>query len=473
MRKEIFEMEEQFIEVLNDLEYGDEMFVSRSREGVFTPAVTMWLMICQKLKGGQSLQRAIEDFVTEKSSKLIAKNKTSKRYKMQDISTNSGGFSQARKRLSSEDVNNITEAIAEKIILESQDELLWEGRRAYVFDGTTIRLEHTKSNLKEYPVSSNQHGKSHTPLMLCGCMHELYSGVALNIQFGAYRGGEATSEQRLYAQMINDVPKGSIVIADRNLGTFSIAYATKKNGSECLVRLTKSRAKSIAKLSFKGEDDIDIKVVLNFGQTRLTELEIPKGAKVGGRFIRRIIKRRGYENLELFFFTTSTEPADKLVELYAQRERIENDIRSLKYVIGMEMLHAKTPDMIKKEVLLGVAAYNLVRIIVAKAALKLKLLPRQISFSSAVNLVRRFGYLLAQSSDKNENKKILERFMVALKQCKLPNRTKRRVEPRKVAHERQGFARLRKSRKEERKMEKLKLKEYGHRGYFTSVTRDY
>ena len=51
--------------------------------------------------------------------------------------------------------------------------------------------------------------------------------------------------------------------------------------------------------------------------------------------------------------------------------------------------------MLEKEVLFGIAAYNLVRAVVAIAAKKLNIEPRKISFSRAVRLTKLFGNQLA------------------------------------------------------------------------------
>ena len=55
-------------------------------------------------------------------------------------------------------------------------------------------------------------------------------------------------------------------------------------------------------------------------------------------------------------------PASELADLFRQRWHAELDIRSIKTTMGTEMLRAKTPDMVRKEVGMHLLAYNLIRV---------------------------------------------------------------------------------------------------------------
>lgn len=471
MRARMAEGEELFLEVLNEVGLGEDALVSRSREGIFTPALTMWLMMSQRTNGGRSLAAAVESLIAGEGAKIRNRNVKSRRLRVTDISLNSSAFSQARNRLSVETVRKVSRGIAEKALGKS--DIRWHGKKVYLCDGTTLNLGSTKEILGTYKPVSNQYGTAYSPEMQCIFCHELFSGSAINPQFAAYRGAKALSEQQLCIQALDDFPEKSLLIADRNFGIFSVAYEAERRNIKTLVRLTTYRAKHVGGVNFSRKDNADIPVEWKFRSTRIPGLIIPENATVPGRFIKHTLRRKGFRDLVLYFFTTSDEPAEEIIELYAQRERIENDIRSLKYVVGMETLYGKTTEMLEKELLLGIAAYNLVRAIVALAAKQLNILPRQISFSRAARLTLLFGNQLSTARDKKEILIILNRFIKGLAQSKLPNRAYRRIEPRKVVRENQCFPLMRKSRKDERKEAMKTLKEYGHRGYFTTVSRNY
>lgn len=470
MKSKMQSSEDIFLAVLGELDFGSKMFESRSREGIFTPAVTMWLMIAQRVMGGRGLADVVQALAEGDWRKIWEKNSKSKRLRVTDISLNSSAFSQAISRLDVEMVRKVTEAISERA--SKQSKRSWHGRRIYLCDGTTLGLEASKEILEDYKPTRNQHGAAYTPDMQCIFCHELWSGTAMNVQFAAYRGPKSSSEQQLCIKVLDGLPKSSLLIADRNFGIFTVAYEAERREIQTLVRLTTSRAKAIGGSFFNSSKNEDISINWKLRISNIPGVEIPNNANIQGRFIKHTIKRKGFRDLVLYFFTTSPESAEDLVELYAQRERIENDIRSIKYVLGMEKLRSKTPQKLEKEVLLGIAAYNLIRETVAIAANELTIEPRKISFSRATRLVQTLGHRLS-GADKNAKNKIFERFIKGLNQIKLPYRAKFRIEPRKIVRQAQRFPRMKKSRAEERKGAMKILKENGHRGYFTTVTRDY
>src|SRR6266851_4888868 len=67
--------------------------------------------------------------------------------------------------------------------------------------------------------------------------------------------------------------------------------------------------------------------------------------------------------------------------------RVETDLRSLKRTVGLHQLSSKSPDMVEKELLLAVAAYNLVRAVMCLVARRANLTPRQLSFSFVQTVV--------------------------------------------------------------------------------------
>ena len=150
------------------------------------------------------------------------------------------------------------------------------------------------------------------------------------------------------------------------------------------------------------------------------------------------------------------------MKLYKERTRIEHDIRSLKYTIGLEMLYGKSPAMIEKELLLGVAAYNLLRAVIAKVVLKLGIQPRKISFSRGAALTEIFGNKLGDvNSSRTERTE--KRVLKAIEQSKLPERAAYRVEPRMVTRKRQQWPLMKTSREEARRLADECLETHGTR----------
>ena len=76
----------------------------------------------------------------------------------------------------------------------------------------------------------------------------------------------------------------------------------------------------------------------------------------------------------------------ELDQLYARRWNVELDLRNIKTTLGVEVLRCLTPQMVEKELWVHLLAYNLIRLLMAQAALDARVHPRQLSFKHAVQL---------------------------------------------------------------------------------------
>jgi hypothetical protein len=65
---------------------------------------------------------------------------------------------------------------------------------------------------------------------------------------------------------------------------------------------------------------------------------------------------------------------------------IELDLRNIKTTLGMEHLRCTTPEMALKELWVYLLAYNLIRLLMAQAALLAEQVPRQLSFKHTVQI---------------------------------------------------------------------------------------
>jgi hypothetical protein len=76
----------------------------------------------------------------------------------------------------------------------------------------------------------------------------------------------------------------------------------------------------------------------------------------------------------------------ELGKLYVRRWNMELDLRNIKHTLGLEALSCKTPEMCEKELWVYLLAYNLIRLLMAQAALQAGVHPRQLSFKHTVQL---------------------------------------------------------------------------------------
>jgi len=92
--------------------------------------------------------------------------------------------------------------------------------------------------------------------------------------------------------------------------------------------------------------------------------------------------------------TTLLDPeqatVEKLAALYRARWNNELDLRSIKVALQMDMLRCKTPELVRKEIWTHVLTYNLIRTVMAQAAIREEAPPRSISFKATLQVLEAF-----------------------------------------------------------------------------------
>jgi hypothetical protein len=297
----------------------------------------------------------------------------------------------------------------------------------FLLDGSTLLLSHSEDLARAYPPARNQHGASHWSVMRVLVAHEVVSGLAVRPCWGPLDGPQAVSEQGLAKQMLSRLPAGSAVMGDRNFGIFSMAYHAHQQQHPCLFRLTEVRAGKLdGGISPNAGTDKRIQWECT-REDRRRNPELSQQASVQGRLIAVRVFAADGQPQKLYFFTTLDLPVDQILEFYGYRWNIETDLRSLKREVRLHTLTAKSQDMADKELVLGVAAYNLTRAAINEAAAALHLTPRQFSFSMARDTVRAFLPLFADAANEAERQQIGMQMLRVMSLSLLPRRRKRRV----------------------------------------------
>lgn len=447
----IIESPDEFLNRVLSPKYIEELMDELDHEirvGLFHPAMVTWLMMYQRLSCKCSLADAVEAFREGAGGVLAERCKG----KARGASLNTGGFSQARMRLPEKAVDEIADTINAAII-GSHPEHLWNGRHAYMLDGTDFRVLAEGDLKKEFPPCCDSTRSSPWSIIRAVVATHVITGVALRAAIGPMHGRKAVGEVGLSKEVIPNLPDSSIIIADKGFGTFFVAYTAINKGHDVVLRLTDVRAKQALNgkvLKQDGEMPCTWKPAKG---TRQGHPEIPEDAELLGRMIRHTYHRKGSKPVKIVIFTTLKLPLDQIVSLYALRWNIETDFRSIKTTMKMELLDVKSASMARKEIALGIAAYNMVRHILAYAAHEANIPPRQISFKYYATRIRYVGMKLANTVDKNEREHIIKSLTFKLQQMAHPKRRKKRPpQPRKVIRHPRPFHYFGKSRKAERKI---------------------
>ena len=395
---------------------------------IYTTMVTIWMLILQRLGAGKSLTATVKDVLSNNRA-LLPDNK---RLREDTLSETSGAYANARKRLHLETVEFFADRVSDSLIDASPP--LFDGRRAFILDGTTITLEPTPELQAAFPPATNQHGESVWPVALLLVAHELQSSCALPPEIGAMYGEHNTSEAKLAKAVAKRMPRRSIALADSLYGIFSVGHAMVEEGHSILFRLTKPRFKSMKKRAtlleeWEGHATWKLRWTPS-RKDRKTNPELPDDAALDV-WLHEVPLPNGET---LYLVTTLPIKNEEAGELYRRRYDVEHDIRDVKVTLKTETTRAKSVEMVKKELLTSIVAYNLVVQFRRQAAAVAGLPPRRLSFTGVWNTFESF--LLHQPPCHAEEWTVrFERALKIAARDKLPNRPgrsyPRRAHPRR------------------------------------------
>jgi hypothetical protein len=396
------------------------------REGPLSAWVVIWLIIFQRLHGKGTLSVAVRELLTGPVGAFVRGPGGAP---PESLSANTSAYSQARSKLPVEVAEKVSDWIFEAL-LEQPQVLPGLDLPMFLLDGSSILLPHTPDLVERYPPARNRHGVSHWPVMRLVVAHDVVSALAVRPCFGPMYGVGAVSEQGLTKEIVARLPAGCGVLGDRNFGVFSMAWHATTQEHPCLFRLTEVRAGKLnGGVAPCAGTDKQIHWVPS-REDRRNNPEIPACAFVSGRLLTFKVRDSDGKWQKLYFFTTLTLPSEQILTLYGYRWNIETDLRSLKREVRLHMLDARSPAMVTKELVLGVAAYNLTRAAINQAASALNLNPRQFSFSLAQDTLNAFLPAFAQATGDAERQQIMQQMLRVFAQSTLPRRHKRPSPPR-------------------------------------------
>lgn len=397
----------------------------KTSQMVYTNAVTLWMLILQRLGGGKSLCEVVAQVLAH-GGDLLPDNK---RVRDNTLSNNSTAYSQARKRLPLETILEFSHGVC--MHLGEISEPVIAGQRVFILDGTTLTLPPTQALKEAFPPASNQHGPSVWPVAQLLLAHELQSGCALLPQIDPMYGDNNVSEAVQAQRIVQQLPAQSIVMADSGFGIYSVAFHTAGAGHDFLFRLTRQRFKSYrrqAELMDEGPNHQTYQLLWTpSAKDRKSNPDLPADASLD--VVLHEVKLPSGQSLCLV--STLQIDGPSAATLYRRRYDIEFDIRDVKVTLDTENIRARSVEMFKKELYTSIVAYNLVAQFRRQAAQVAQVTPRRLSFTGVWTTMKYFLILQPQCSFEEW----LDRYDKALRRAskqKLPQRDAPRSYPRKA-----------------------------------------
>lgn len=356
---------------------------ANSRERLFGMESTFWIFLFQVLSPNGACREAVR--------KAQAWWTGSKK----DASdTDTSAYCQARARLPFAVLAKLLAAIAEKLTKRILTHELWQGkRRVRVLDGTGLSMPDTSENQARWPQSGQQKPGCGFPVMKMVGLFCLHSGAMLRYVLG----NKHNHEQTLTRDLVGELEKGDILLADRGFCSYAFICVLRALGVDSVMRLHQARPRDFRQGKRLGKDDR----LLTWQQPcerkndpwAAEHKNLPSRAQI--RIIRYRIEVPGFRVQDIYLATTLLDPEEYprevLAELYLQRWGIEQRFRDIKISMGADILRCKSPAMIEKEVCMNAIAHNLTRCIMQESAQRHDVELGQISYKGTLDTMRHFA----------------------------------------------------------------------------------
>ncbi len=404
------------------------------RNRIFSPDVTMWGFLSQVLSDDQSCQAAVAHIIAHfaNQGKVIP-------------SPNTAAYSKARSRLPETLISNLAKECADQLEENASPNWFWRKRHIKLIDGSTLFMPDTCENQAVYPQMKNQKPGLGFPIARIVAILSYATGAILDLAMGGCFG-KGAGEHTLLRQLMHVFKPGDIVLGDSYYGSYFLIATLMRLKVDVVFPLHNGRHHDFRKGQKLGRKDH----IVEWKKPPKPEwMSIKEYNQFADSFIIREVEiqmaRNGFRSKSRIIVTTFLDSQcvnnNDLKNIYSYRWCVEVDLMSIKETMRMGILRGKTPSMVRKEVWAHVLAYNLVRKVMAQAALVHNKQPRTLSFKFTLQLLEAFRNL-GIFSEKNATYHVL---LEAIAYRTVGNRPGRH-EPRKLKRRPKNYPLLRKPR---------------------------
>lgn len=410
-------------------------------DSLYNPVATLWIFLSQTISADRSLAAAVEGFLAWRLSRGLSA-----------CSTKTGAYSRARSRLAEELLVKLTRVTGCELARQAIPDWLWKGRHVKLFDGSTVSMPDTPKNQAAYPQQKNQKPGVGFPLVRIGVLFSLSVGSALDLGLRRW-AGKFQSELAILRDMWDCFDAGDVLLTDRYLCSHMEIAVLRSLGVDVVARMHAQRKVDFRRGKQIGMEDHLVswkKPPKPEWMSQQQYATLPDEMQM--RELRYRVQAKGFRPVTIVLASTLLDaeqyPSDDVADLYGQRWDVEINLRSLKTIMQMDVLRGVTPEMVRKEIWAGLLAYNLIRTVIAQAALQHGKQPKHISFKRALRTVENFRPALAAATPTTLPQ-IYQHMLHAISTHTIGNRPGR-AEPRRVKRRPKPYPRLNEPRDEAR-----------------------
>lgn len=401
-----------------------------SRERILTPKVTFWAFVSQVLDVASSCRDVVR--------KLEAWWRWMHQAGPGEGALSPSAYCQARARLDMQTLRLIQGHLAWSLERRAPRAQLWLGRRVKIVDGTTLSMPDTPANQQSWPQPSSQKEGLGFPCLKLVGIFALSSGGLDDYATGTLHQHESV----LFRSLWDNLDKGDVMLGDRAFCSYAALAQLSQRGVDSVMRLHQARKASFREGRRLGQDDRLITWKKPAQRTDAWSLEewetLPESLSL--RLIRLHVRTAGFRTKTVTLVTTLTDaqryPADEIRALYGQRWSVELHFHQIKILLGLDILRCKSPELIEKETVMHVIAYNLIRLLMQQAAHNHGADLGRISFKGALDTVRHFAAAIhaARPRPRKQDALIDEMLAIIARDCvpKRPERSEPRAKKRRA-----------------------------------------
>lgn len=399
------------------------------RERHYPPTETLSMLLSQITSADGSCQNTVNERNVSRALCGLA-----------PLSTSTGGYCLARKRLPLKMVEALTLETGKLLEDHVPQAWMWKGRVVKLVDGTTVTLADSKDNQEQFPQHGNQAQGVGFPIARLVGVTSLSTGAVLAAAMGPYKG-KGTGEHGLFRELRDAFTEGDLMLADGYYCSYFLIADMQSRGVDVVFEQHGARNTDFRRGQSLGSRDHVVSWPKPARPQWMSKEEYAAYPS--------ILEMREIRVRKKVLVTTLLSPKkfrkNELGVLYVDRWQVELDIRNIKTTLGMELLKCKTVEMCKKEMWAYFLAYNLIRLLMAEAAVLADIMPRQLSFKHTVQIWTSWS----QKQGLIEGDAEVERLFELIAQKRVGNRPNR-VEPRSIKRRPKPFKRLDVSRHQAR-----------------------
>jgi hypothetical protein len=389
----------------------------------YSPLVTLWTFLLQVLSSDHSCR----DAVARLRAMQTADGQS-------PCSPDTTAYCKARQRLPERVCARLAREVGGELHGRLRDPSRLGGRPIVLVDGSTLSMPDTPANQAEYPQSSSQRAGLGFPIVRVVAMISLACGTVLDFAIGPYAGKE-TGETSLFRTIWNALRSGDVVVGDRFFASYWDLAMLLARGVDSVFRQHQLRVTAWQRVRRVGRGDWLLCLPKPARPPWMSRAEYAALADtLTVREIEVEVRVPGFRVKHLTLVTTLVDgwrtPAEELARVYRDRWHAELDLRSIKVTMQMDVLRCKSPEMVRKEIWMHLLAYNLIRTVMAEAALRNDLAPREVSFTGALQTLWAYRTLMEQAS-WTQHDVLYEQVLEAIASHRVGNRPNR-FEPRAV-----------------------------------------